>query len=103
MRLQGCLAKAAKKTQQAPVEKSQLEELSAVAQNVVNNITTTLGINDLDSKKVVDIFNNQTQTLANNVQQIADKLKTEVSFLYTECIYIHLSSIFKCCVNLMQN
>lgn len=67
----------AKKAAQ-PVEKSQLEELSAVAQNVVNNITTSLGINDLDSKKVADIFNNQTQTLANNVQDIAQKLQGEV-------------------------
>ena len=73
--LQGALAK---KATAKPVEKSQLEELSQVAQNVINNVTSSLGIQEIpDSKQVVSILNNQTQTLASNVQTIVDQLKTE--------------------------
>jgi hypothetical protein len=31
-----------------------------------------------DSKKIVEVLNTNTQNLANNVQEIVDKLKTEV-------------------------
>lgn len=68
-----------------PVQKSQLEELSTVAQNVINNITTALGVQDLpDSNQVIDILSNQTKTLASNVKDIATRLQGEVG---KDCIF----------------
>lgn len=53
--------------------------MAATAQNLVNNVTATLGLNELtDSKKVTEALNAQAQTLATNVQGIVDKLKSEV-------------------------
>ncbi|RZB40699.1 sgm1 [Asbolus verrucosus] len=73
--LQGCFAKPKGKQQ----EKSPLEELAANTENLVNNVTQALGIKELpDSKEVVEVLNTQTQTLANHVQEIVDKLKNEV-------------------------
>ncbi|KAJ8917403.1 hypothetical protein NQ315_002427 [Exocentrus adspersus] len=72
--LQGALAKPKAK----PAEKSQLQELAANAQNVVNNVTSAIEGNLPDSKKVVEVLNTQAQNLANSVQTTVDKIKTEV-------------------------
>lgn len=73
---QGVVAKPKGKATQ---EKSALEELAANTQTLVNNVTQTLGIKELpDSKKIVEVLNTNTQNLANHVQEIVDKLKTEV-------------------------
>jgi Glu-tRNA(Gln) amidotransferase subunit E-like FAD-binding protein len=69
----------AKPKGKATQEKSALEELAANTQTLVNNVTQTLGIKELpDSKKIVEVLNTNTQNLANHVQEIVDKLKTEV-------------------------
>ncbi|KAJ8949204.1 hypothetical protein NQ318_021697 [Aromia moschata] len=73
--LQGVLAKP--KGQKA-AEKSQLQELAANAQNIVNNVTSTLQGNLPDSKKVVEVLSTNAQDLANHVQSVVDKIKTEV-------------------------
>lgn len=72
----------AKKTTRAPqVQKSQLEELSATAQNLINNVTTALGVQVPDTKQVTEIISTQTRNLASNVQDIANKLQGEVGLL----------------------
>lgn len=61
-------------------EKSQLEELAANAQSIVNNVTSAIEGNLPDSKQIVEALNTQAQNLANHVQTTVDKIKTEVSF-----------------------
>nr|CAH7765606.1 unnamed protein product [Callosobruchus chinensis] len=60
-------------------EHSQLQELAANAQTVVKDVTNTLSGQLPDSKKVVETLNTNAQTLANSVQDVVDKLKSEVS------------------------
>ncbi|XP_018568197.1 uncharacterized protein LOC111691543 [Anoplophora glabripennis] len=72
--LQGVIAKPKAK----PAEKSQLQELAANAQTIVNNVTSAIEGNLPDSKQVVEALNTQAQTLANHVQTAVDKIKTEV-------------------------
>ncbi|XP_065172220.1 uncharacterized protein [Atheta coriaria] len=76
--IQGCLAKP-KARPDAPAGKDSLQELADNAQKLAKQVTDNLGISDLDTKKVGDTINENTNKFLESLQSFITKVKAEGS------------------------
>nr|XP_022906462.1 uncharacterized protein LOC111418204 [Onthophagus taurus] len=67
---QGCFGK--------PADKSQLETLANNAKVLAENVTHTLGLNEISSEKVLKTLNDQAKTFSDNLNTLKARLDKEV-------------------------